>query len=116
MASQSTVSSARRKRFSILGLTMLLVIIPFFLYYFFFVSSQMAYFSNRNFRVLAAIGEHMSSKIDSLAINLVNLAKKVNKDKTNPPEEKKEKAAKSKTVAEMVTIAAILFPISKRER
>jgi hypothetical protein len=75
MLSQSSQSYARRKRFSILGLTMIIVVIPFCLYYLFFVSSKTTYFSNRNFRVVAQIGDHMISKIDNLAINLVNVAK-----------------------------------------
>lgn len=108
MSFKSSASPARRKQFSILGLTMIIVVVPFCLYYFFFVSSQTSYYSNRNFRVLAAIGGHMSRKIDSLAINLVNLAKKVSKDKPKATDEKN--AGESKNNAERVKNAASLVP------
>jgi hypothetical protein len=76
--------AARRKRFVIIGFTMVVVVIPFALYYLFFVTSQTTYFSKRNFRVLAGIGDNISSKIDNLASNLVNVVKKVEcKDTSN---------------------------------
>ena len=74
---------ARRKRLTIVGFTMVVVIIPFCLYYLFFVTSQTTYFSKRNFRVLAGIGDHISSKIDNLGTNLVNVAKKAKQDKSD---------------------------------
>ena len=52
--------SLRVKRLSIMGFAMIIVLLPFGLYYVLFVSSQINYFTNRNFRVLAEIGNHIS--------------------------------------------------------
>ena len=109
MPSQSihSMSTARRKRFTILGLTLILIVIPFCLYYLFFVSSQTTYFSNRNFRMLAEIGEHISSKIDNLAINLVNVAKKATQDKKT--------GEGKRPVAHIIKEAASLVPDLKEK-
>jgi hypothetical protein len=77
------VKSPRVRRLSIVGLTMIIVIIPFILYYLFFVQSQTAYFTNRNFRVLAHIGSQIKSKVDDLSINLINAAKKAREKKSD---------------------------------
>ena len=98
--SGSSPSGARRKQFSILGLTMIIVVIPFCLYYLFFVSSQTTYFSNRNFRVLAATGEQVSSKIDSLATNLISLATKAARDKKESTQHKNERTETRKKATE----------------
>ncbi|HWN98014.1 MAG TPA: cache domain-containing protein [Blastocatellia bacterium] len=108
--SESTSSSARLKRFSILGLTMIIVVIPFCLYYLFYVSSQEDYFSNRNFRVLAAIGEHINSKIDGLATNLVFVAEKATQDI------RKRKAGKKDDVVSEVRDAAMLVRAFKGDQ
>lgn len=78
------------KRFSIVGFTIVIVVLPFCLYYLFFVTSQTAYFSKRNFRVLADIGDHIVSKIDNLGENLVNLAKKTKQKVENKQPETKQ--------------------------
>ena len=77
------MKSPRVKRLSIVGLTMIIVIIPFVLYYVFFVQSQTAYFTNRNFRVLAHIGSQIKSKVDDLSTNLINAAKKASEKKSD---------------------------------
>lgn len=83
------INTQKVKRFSIIGFTLIIVVIPFCLYYLFFVASKTSYFSTRNFRVLSEIGDHISSKIDNLAVNLVNVAEKAkqqveNKQKAQP--------------------------------
>ncbi|HSB11734.1 MAG TPA: cache domain-containing protein [Blastocatellia bacterium] len=98
------ISSPRIKRFSIIGFTLIIVVIPFCLYYLFFVTSQTTYFSQRNFRVLSGIGDHISSKIDNLAANLVNVAEKA-KQKVES-----KQPAKPVAVAEKVQKAATLVP------
>lgn len=75
------MKSLRLKRFNIIGITMIIVVLPFCFYYLFFVKSQTDYFSKRNFRVLAEIGQHISSKIDNVANNLIYLAEKAKQDK-----------------------------------
>jgi hypothetical protein len=114
-------SSPRMKRLSIIGFTMIAVIIPFCFYYLVFVSSQTAYFSKRNFRVLAEIGDHMSSKVGNLATNLVNVAEKATQDKSDKTKvngkaesDKKnkggEQTAKPISDAQRVKEAASLVP------
>jgi hypothetical protein len=76
------MKSLRLKRFNIMGFTMLIVVLPFCFYYLFFVSSQTNYYSKRNFRVLAEIGQHISTKIDNVANNLMYLAEKAKQDKS----------------------------------
>jgi hypothetical protein len=104
---------ARQKRLAIMGFTMVMVIIPFSLYYLFFVTSQTTYFSKRNFRVLAGIGGNITSKIDNLATNLVNVVKKVEcKDTSDTKNAEGEQAptpiANTKKVAEAVRLVSDL--------
>ena len=115
----STAQNPRWKRLSIIGFTMIIVVIPFCLYFLFFVSSQRTYFSKRNFRVLAAIGDHMTSKIDNLATNLRNVAKKATQDKSDKTEGADEELSDKKskdertvplTDADRVAGAASLVP------
>ena len=75
------MSSPRMKRLSIIGSTMILVIVPFCLYYLFYVQSQNQYFTKRNFRVLAGIGDQMKSKIDNLGTSLINAVKNAQQEK-----------------------------------
>lgn len=100
---------ARQKRLTIMGFTMVVVIIPFALYYLFFVTSQTTYFSKRNFRVLAGIGDNISSKVDNLATNLVNVVKKVECKDTSDTKKVEDKQAPAaiadaKKVAEAVKL------------
>jgi len=66
-----------------MGFAMVIVLLPFGLYYLLFVSSQINYFTNRNFRVLAEIGNHISAKIDNQATILINLAEKTKQEKSS---------------------------------
>src|SRR3989442_5387220 len=75
--------SLRVKRLSIMGFAMVIVLLPFGLYYLLFVSSQINDFTNRNFRVLADIGNHISAKIDNQATILINLAEKTKQEKSS---------------------------------
>src|SRR4030095_9065790 len=75
------MSSPRMKRLRIIGSTMILVIVPFCLYYLFYVQSQNQYFTKRNFRVLAGIGDQMKSKIDNLGTSLINAVKNAQQEK-----------------------------------
>jgi hypothetical protein len=121
----STPQNPRWKRLSIIGFTMIIVVIPFCLYFLFFVSSQRTYFSKRNFRVLAEIGDHMSSKIDNLATNLVNVAEKATQDKSDKAKVASEELSDKKnkgeqtapiTDARMVKEAASMVPDFKVEQ
>ena len=91
---KSPARSPRLKRLSIVAFTMIVVIIPFCLYYLFFVQSQKTYFTKRNFRVLADIGDQITSKIDSLGTSLINVARSV---KQAPNQTDKEKGNKTPT-------------------
>ncbi|HXF39496.1 MAG TPA: hypothetical protein VN687_07270, partial [Blastocatellia bacterium] len=98
------IKSPLLKRYSIIGFTLIVVVVPFCLYYLFFVTSQTTYFSKRNFRVLADIGDHIKLKIDNLAANLVNVAEKANQKVES------KQPAKPIAVTEKVEKAATLVP------
>ena len=98
------IKSPLLKRYSIIGFTLIVVVMPFCLYYLFFVASQTTYFSKRNFRVLADIGDHIKLKIDNLAANLVNVAEKANQKVES------KQPAKPIAVTEKVEKAATLVP------
>ena len=100
----------RLKRLNIIGITMLIIVLPFGFYYLFFVSSQTNYFSKRNFRVLAEIGEHIAGKTETLATNLVNVAKKTAQDKKD-----KTKDKNTETDSEMVSNASKIVPDFKAD-
>lgn len=111
------MASARMKRLSIIGFTMILVIVPFCLYYLFFVESQNEYFTNRNFRVLAGIGSQMKSKIDNLGTSLINAVKNAQQEKKEigsirapKPEKKDEKKDEKKSEQEGEKKAATKTP------
>ena len=123
---KETAKNARLKNYSLLGLTMVIVVIPFCLYYLFFVTSQGAYYSKRNFRVLAMIGDQISTKIDILANNLVNVSERVKQDKvaekkkegepkTDTQKEKHKEGERPPTDPERVQKAAKLVPDFKPE-
>lgn len=58
----------------VVAITLLILLVSFGVYYIFYVSSQKTYFTNRNFRLLAIIGNQMKLKIENLGTNLKNIA------------------------------------------
>ncbi len=58
----------------VVAVTLLILLISFGVYYIFYVSSQKAYFTNRNFRLLAVIGNQIKLKVENLGANLKNAA------------------------------------------
>lgn len=48
-------------------ITALILTVPFFVYYLFYIKSQTDYFTNRNFRVLARVGNQITTKVESLS-------------------------------------------------
>jgi len=104
----------RKKRLSIIGLTMILVIVPSCMYYLFFVQSQDGYFRNRNFRVLADIGSQMKSKIDNVGTSVLNAVKNAKQEKkeivsttVTKAETKGEKKEEKKVEKKAATMAAM---------
>ena len=71
---------------------MVIVVIPFISYYLFFVQSQTAYFTDRNFRVLAHIGSQIKSKIDDPRNNGRREEKKAPEKKSGTATTRKEPA------------------------
>jgi hypothetical protein len=89
---------------------MVIVIIPFILYYLFFVQSQTAYFTNRNFRVLAHIGSQIKLKIDDLGTNLINATKKATEKKSEDGNDKGIQPANTGAEADKLKRAIELIP------
>lgn len=58
----------------VVAITLIILLLSFGVYYIFYVSSQKTYFTDRNFRLLAVIGNQIKSKIENLGTNLKNAA------------------------------------------
>ena len=63
-------------RLGIVGLTFIVVLVPFGAYYLYYVSSQKAYFTSRDFRVLERITDQVQRRIDTVKRNVTNSAEK----------------------------------------
>ncbi|HEV7905358.1 MAG TPA: cache domain-containing protein [Pyrinomonadaceae bacterium] len=60
-----TLPTAAKLRIALI--TVLILLVPFFVYYLFYIKSQTDYFTNRNFRALARVGNQVTTKVESLS-------------------------------------------------
>lgn len=68
-----TLPTAAKLRIALI--TVLILLVPFFVYYLFYIKSQTDYFTNRNFRALARVGNQVTTKVESLSSVLRRVGK-----------------------------------------
>lgn len=69
-----TLPTAAKLRIALI--TVLILTVPFFVYYLFYIKSQTDYFTNRNFRALARVGNQVTTKVESLSSVLRRVGEK----------------------------------------
>ena len=60
---------SRGRRLQVLVIAVLLLLLPFGWYYFVYISSQKAYLTDRNFRLLGLISQEIQARIEYLNLS-----------------------------------------------